>query len=260
MPTLQKLCSPLALLLVLWACEKDSGETPQPLPSTGTVRLTFDLMAGEKPLTLNSPFLTKAEDTVSIRKFKYYVSNVKVRNQQTGDFYQVPDSYYLITAPDLAATQIVTLVGVPVGTYDQLELAIGVDNGHNTSIDQVGDLDPANDMAWNWHTGYKFLLLEGIYSGDTARNRPVTYHIGSDLNYRILTFSLRDLDLPALLVATQDTVTVVMETNVLEVFETPHLIDLDTLNFAMFEPVTSGQIADNYADGMLRVRAVENRP
>ncbi|SDJ75190.1 hypothetical protein SAMN05421823_10114 [Catalinimonas alkaloidigena] len=243
----------LSVLLGLGACEK----TPVEKAEEGTLLLTFEHTFGQDAFQLGEAFTTTSGDALRISDLRYFISNVKLRNRQTGEFYLEPDSYHLMELASGQSLDSIRLEHVVPGTYDELEFAIGVDNARNTSIDQIGDLDPASGMAWNWNTGYKFFLLEGTYFSDTAQaDRALTYHIGGNANYRILKFALPLTADPPLTVRNQYTTEVKMQADLAEVFEEPHPIRLDELNFAMFEPVSSGKIADNYATGVFSVADV----
>ncbi|MGB3618722.1 MAG: MbnP family protein [Catalinimonas sp.] len=239
--------------LLTWACGDDGVDPDAP----GRLTLRFDHRYGADALRLNEDLLAPAGDTISVESFKYYVSNVRLRNRATGETFIEPDSYHLITFRE-GEPIAVEIEGVTPGTYTELAFAIGVDNGSNTSIDRTGDLDPTNDMAWNWRTGYKFLLLEGRYRSDTTRQGTFVYHIGSDANYRVLTYNLNDPQLsglpPAVTVEAARNTAVQVRTDVRDVFEG---FRLDALNFAMFDPVLSKQVADNYAEGTFTLVGVD---
>ena len=228
--------------LLTWACVREV--TVNPDAAGGTLRLQFDHRFGDDTLRLNEDYVTAAGDTVRLEALKYYVSNVRLRNRQTGALYLAPDSYRLVIVGDDPARLSLEVAGVTPGIYTELAFAVGVDNASNTSIDKVGDLDPANEMAWSWKTGYKFFLLEGSYRSDTTRNGTVVYHIGGDANYRVLTFR-PDSALAPLHIERERRTVVTLRADVGRVFDG---FRLDALNFTMFEPVTSGRVADNYAD------------
>ena len=101
------------------------------------------------------------------------------------------DGYYLI---DEAGKKEISLE-VPTANYDKLSYYVGIDKARNLSTDQVGDLDPNNDMVWSWKTGYKFLVLEGEWEYQTADRRGLVVHIGnndpeSEINFKEFSFDL----------------------------------------------------------------------
>jgi hypothetical protein len=139
---------------------------------------------------------------------------------------------------------------VPAGNYKRIEFAVGVDEARNHTIDQQGDLDPSTDMVWDWDTGYKFLSLEGTYTGNT-RQGGLVFHIGEDANYHVFSFELpQQLDLRDV---TNRQIRLQVDINAL--FANPHLIDFDELNSAMGGP-NARKIVENYSKDLFRVLQV----
>jgi hypothetical protein len=128
---------------------------------------------------------------------------------------------------------------VPIGSYNEINFAVGVDKNRNTSIVQVGDLDPNNNMAWDWNTGYRFVVLEGR----TKDNLGLVFHIGTDENYQTYTIKLsKNIEITA-----GATANIRLTTNAAELFKTPH-----TINFSAINDVMRGddakKISQNYKD------------
>lgn len=132
-----------------------------------------------------------------------------------------------------------------------MELSIRVDQEHNHTIDHQGDLDPSTDMVWDWDTGYKFLLLVGMYTGDTESGGLV-HHVGRDVNYRTI-----PLDLPQPLeLKNGKNAAIKTKTDLSELLQNPHLIDFDELNSTGHGP-TPSKLTDNYSNGFLKVVEVK---
>jgi chorismate-pyruvate lyase len=89
-------------------------------------------------------------DTMNFTKFKYYVSNLKLKKAD-GTWWVHPESYFLVDAADAASTTL-SLGTLPVGEYTEMEYTLGVDSTRNVSGAQSGALAPS-DMFWNWNTG-----------------------------------------------------------------------------------------------------------
>ncbi|WP_245949448.1 MbnP family protein [Echinicola strongylocentroti] len=181
----------LAILLVtMWAfiaCN-DREETPASMK----VNFSFSHVLDGHPLELESaPFTLPSGERFIPRKFKYYISNITFNNSTKGTSHRVSDGYFLI---DEAGKKNFS-VEVPADEYDQLTFYVGIDKARNLSTDQVGDLDPNNDMAWNWKTGYIFLALEGEWEYESDERQGLVVHIGnndpeSEQNFKAINFDL----------------------------------------------------------------------
>ena len=234
--------------MVLVAC--DGGDGPEPVPVT----LTFNLEVNGEPLSLGSDLDYVSEDGLlySIHDFKVYLSQLALTTAEGA--YEEPDSYHLLApGADQAQVQLV-LSEVPGGVYQGLRLAVGVDSAANRSLDQRGDLNPSNQMAWNWNTGYKFVLLEGEFQqGDSLR--PLVFHIGLNSNYakQVLPFG-GDLDLTE-----GKGVTLTFTLDIGELFRNPNTIAFAETNNLKFEPETA-QVAENWLDSFIQLEAIQLEP
>jgi hypothetical protein len=245
----------LIILLVISILFTACQDEPEP-EEAASLRLKFAHLVDDAPLQLNTARYTNAAgQEYNISKFRYYISNIRLRNTRSGEVYVEPESYHLV-GTESATTFEITLPAIPPGNYNQLEFAIGVDNSTNTSTDRLGALDPSNDMAWDWNTGYKFILLEGNYFPAGAESEPLVYHIGGDQNYRILTYSLGQSDLEALELQVGGQSSVNFEVNIAELFRTPNLVSFAEHPVVMFDPF-SQKVADNYASNMFTIQQIE---
>lgn len=229
----------IALLFSFSACTDDDDAS-----TTGTVQVVVQHLVDGQPLQEEKTYTSPAGDSYTVQKFKFYLSNVKLVSEDGRTVYTEPQSYHLIS---LDGKSSFTLSDIPAARYTKLEFALGVDKAHNHSIDQHGDLDPSNDMVWDWDTGYKFLSLEGLYTGNT-RSGGLVFHIGEDDNYKVFT-----MNLPSPLDLRQNPngrIQIITELN--ELFRNPHLIDFDELNTAMGGP-NARKIVDNYSQGFFRI-------
>ncbi|MFT2007778.1 MbnP family protein [Pontibacter sp. 13R65] len=235
----------LVAVPLLSACN-DKKENPE---ATTSVTVSIQNMVGTEPLQLDEvAYISPAGHSYSLSNFKYYLSNVKLIGSGGAKMYVEPESYHLIAQDGKTSF---VMPDVPVGTYQKLELSIGIDEELNHRIDHQGDLDPSNEMVWNWDTGYKFITLVGSYTGQT-RSGGLVFHIGGDANYRTLT-----LDLPQPLNLQEGGSNQLrLQADVNELFQHPNLIDFEVMN-------SSGHgsgpnlIAENYSNGFLKVIAVE---
>lgn len=211
------------------------------------VELNFVMQVGTEGLQLNSSKYTNANgDIYTIEKFAFYISNVVLKNKAKNITYTEPNSYHLIRIENNNKVS-VSIPAVIANSYDELQFSIGVDSKANASIDKIGDLDPANGMAWDWNTGYKFLSLEGRYFPTNATAKGLLMHIGENENYKTITLSLSK----PIEVAAGKTSTITIQTDIAQLFKSPNLI-----NFANTNQVMSGEeakkIAENYTT-MFRV-------
>ncbi|ANQ47846.1 hypothetical protein MY04_0464 [Flammeovirga sp. MY04] len=247
----------LFLLLGFSSCDKHKENFD--VPGTGQIRLKFnllhDLLGNQIPLNYNTPYQNALNQTYLFDDFRMYISNVTLRDTTGTHYYKVPNSYHLIEMIDNADTSIV-IKDLPNSNFTEINFSVGVDNDANYSTDQVGDLDPANGMAWDWNTGYKFVYLNGLRILPDSSTRGLVYHIGGDANYRTVRFTQKDINLNQ-----NNNLTIEFDVHVDYVFgnknlaEQPnpdvgpvnHYIDLndDSTNDTMFGPNTQ-KIADNY--------------
>ena len=185
---MKKLTIILLVFIGFTSCQNDGEE----LPAEIQVNFTFSHFLNGEALELDGKVFTlPSGERFTPKKFKYYISNIRFENSENGDSYIVSEGYYLI---DEAGKKEFSIT-VPTGRYDKLSYYVGIDKERNLSTDQVGDLDPSNDMVWNWKTGYKFLVLEGEWEYGTSERRGLVMHIGNndpetELNFKQFTFDL----------------------------------------------------------------------
>ena len=72
-----------AMIFTISSCKK-TDPTPTPTPTTGSFKLAFEHVFGmmEEPFTLNTQFVhPMTGDTLNFNKFRYYVSNIKIKKK-----------------------------------------------------------------------------------------------------------------------------------------------------------------------------------
>lgn len=114
-------------------------------------------------------------DTITINRFKYYVSHFELTNEK-GKKITLPVQYYLIDAADSVSGNII--LNIPIGKYRSIHFLLGVDSLRNVSGVQSGALDPLHGMFWTWNSGYIMAKLEGTASSSQIAGKQFTYHIG----------------------------------------------------------------------------------
>lgn len=230
----------LAFILIFSSCSEEE------IPAQMTVELNFENTLNGKPLTLNSgTFTLPSGEPFTAKKLKYYISNVVLTDTKSGAVYTVPNSYHLL-GEDFKST--VELGMIPSANYDQITFSIGVDQVANAKTDQTGDLDPNNDMAWNWNSGYKFVVLEGEFTHKTTGARTgLVLHIGRNQNYKTVTQSVAG-------VKAGRTAQIQLKTVVDQLFLSPNALKVSELPSTT---IMGGELADkigeNYANGFITI-------
>ncbi|MDX5346752.1 MAG: hypothetical protein LPJ89_01470 [Hymenobacteraceae bacterium] len=245
----------LAVSFTFSACDKNDDS---PEPGAGQLRINFAHHVDSKALAFDTIiYKNEADNEYSITEFKYYISNIKLHNTSTGQSYTEATSYHLVE-PKANRTSFV-LANVPFAVYDEIEFAIGVDSVANASIDQVGDLDSNNDMAWNWNTGYIFLKMEGKFRIDSTSVNGYRFHPGADKSFADRSYIVKRMKLNApVMIGKSESYQLNFSTNVAEVLRTPNAVDLTTLNNVMFGP-KARTIVDNYKDDMITINGLSKQ-
>lgn len=208
----------------------------------GSVRISVRINWEGERLGLNDSYTTSSGE-FTIEDFKFYLSNLNFQGEEIN--FSEAESYHLVKASENGESYEILIEGVPGGTYDRIRYGIGVDPEKNLSIDNEGDLDPTNQMAWNWDTGYKFVLCEGKLDNPDLGTIALVYHIGFSENY----FEQTD-NVDAFVVADGVTTQVVMDVEVDELFKNPNQIDVTILNNVMFNKEEVSLFVENYKNGM----------
>src|SRR5690606_29003176 len=183
--------------------------------------------------------------------FKYYISNVTLSNSQTGDIYKEKDSYHLINPTEDKKS--FTLKDIPLKKFDRISFALGIDSAATLSTDQPGDLNPNNDMAWNWNTGYIFIKLEGNnIKANTADNHGFILHVGNNVNYKIYTFPIAEN--VTFTDAQPFNARITADANAM--LHAPNIIDLNTAFNVMGGP-NAARIAENYSEGLFSLKEIK---
>ena len=183
------------------------------------------------------------DGTFAIYDFKLYISNLQfISNENPENNYTEKDSYHLLKFQNNNSYSLI-LNNISLEPYDKIRISIGIDEEANLSIKNPGDLDPTNQMAWNWTSGYKFLLLEGLYSPESSENEiPIVFHIGFSENKKDLEFDL----------ISKDEIQFVIEIN--ELFKNPNNINFNELPRVLFNKEHSALIASNYFYSFIKLK------
>jgi hypothetical protein len=230
--------------LLLTACGEKDDPKPQPQPTANTLTLELEHHGSDgQVLAFNKTYHNALGQPYVLNTLLYYVSNVKL-TRADGTVWTEPNSYHLVRvqgAPN--ANPAIALANVPFGNYTKLTMSFGVDAAANTSTDKVGDLDPGNGMAWDWTTGYRFMVMEGEYRPAGYPVKDLTYHIGTNAAYRTMELALPEPATVMATVAPQAHVLVDINT----VFGGPNQMDFSQPEqlTVMHNPAQLVRVADN---------------
>ena len=234
----------VSMLTLLTTCSDDDEIT-----FTDSLTLEFKAKVNGQRLIFNAQnYVTASGNEINIDRIKFYISNIELINTTTSEAFVEQNGYHLVSLNNEHDTFSFDISGIRSDfQFDKIKYSIGVDEARNKSIDNVGDLDPANDMAWNWNTGYKFFLMEGDFFPETTTNkRGLVLHIGLDRNFKTQEF-LFDM-----LTNISGTATIQFDLDPLAPLNEPNVIDLNEKSSFMVD-VESDKIAENYASGMIQL-------
>jgi len=243
-------------VFLLVACRKDPpqapGQTGNVVPGAVNMNVRFNCTVNGKALTDSSLIYTNVQgEQFSVTKFTYYISNVKLLT--TTSVIQEAESYHLIKHVDRDTS--FTIKGIPPAMYTGIEFLIGVDSLRNVSGAQTGALDIANDMFWDWHSGYIFLKLEGDYvSPLEPSGHAYAFHIGgfeqpyNRIQKVVLNFPQQ------FRIMNKGPVNLVIDTELDQFFHQPKQIGFDYY-YSNISENTFQEMSVNYRD-MFKVRSV----
>jgi hypothetical protein len=231
----------LLILLIFTSCKEEE------IPALMDVEINFENTLNGKPLQLNGgSFTLPSGEQFIAKKFKYYISNIILSDTKTGEFFAIPKSYHLI-GQDFNSK--INLGPIPSKTYDQITFSIGIDPEANAKTDQTGDLDPNNDMAWNWNSGYKFVVLEGEFVHKSSGERTgLVLHIGRNQNYKTVSQSLVG-------VRAGRATTINLVTTIDQLFLSPHKLQVSELpSTTIMGGALADKIGENYSNGFVKIK------
>ena len=173
-----------ALVVGFGACKKDEEETPAAPTPAGTIKISTGFHWGGPDFVLGQTYADGAGHAIRIDVLKFYLSETHLENAGTiiADFH---DSFILA---DAAEEGVYTVGTASPGTFDNVEIVVGLDSATNHADPTVAE-EPLNDpsMHWSWNpaAGYKFLALEGRVDDDgdgvvDDSDPAFTYHCATD--------------------------------------------------------------------------------
>lgn len=170
------------LVFFFFSCKKK--ETPDPLPTKGSVYLKFNHTYNGQSFELNKEFTDGFGNKISFTRVDYYISNPILKNT-TGTNLSINNNYFLVNS----STETALVASLEPTTIKEIAFNIGLD-------EETNHKDPANyesthplayqspSMHWGWSTYYLFIVIEGNVDtdGDGSFDDIFAFHIGTD-NY-----------------------------------------------------------------------------
>lgn len=175
------LLSILCSCLFLTSC---SNDTISPITKKGgSVILTINNVIGNQNLEFDKTYSIASGEKYTIKKLKYYISNIQFMKSDGSVTTVQQDSSYFLVDESNSASMVLSLPQVEIGKYLAVRLIIGVDSAKSMAPleKRIGVLDMSGlgqDMYWTWNQGYIFFKMEGIFTDSSAANDDYTYHIG----------------------------------------------------------------------------------
>ncbi len=173
-----------ALFLSVFASSCSNDDDASELTGNGTVKIEFDnSVAGDDLLLNTSSYTNSQNETLTINRLTYIVSNFRLTDENGTVFTYPKDESYFIVNEETGKTE-VTLTNVPAGRYTSITFGIGVDQekylqGAEGQGSLLTEAENTN-MMWSWQAGYKFLNFEGTFTSETVTEATsFMIHMGS---------------------------------------------------------------------------------
>jgi len=206
-----------------------------------TITLQFRNTIGNDVLQLGNTYKNSFSEDMVINRFKYYVSNIRLIDNN-GKSVAVPNNYYLIDEADSSSKTIV--ITTSVKEIAAIEFLLGVDSIKNVSGVQTGVLDPMHGMFWTWNSGYIMAKIEGVSSAAKVPGNLFSQHIGG---FRNGENASRQIRLTVDRRPSTDNPTIIIEADINKWFQSSHTIKITEHPICHSPGSLAMQIADNYA-------------
>jgi len=167
--------------LLMSSCMKEEQAISASLPAIprGQLKVSIKNLVENVPFQLGQMMYTNnAGNQYRLDALKYYVSNFEIFDE-TGASYKF-GNFELIDYSKSESLNFI-LDSIPTGTYNKIKFLVGVDSVTNQTLNHPGDLDISYGMFWSWSTGYIFLKAEGAFIDSTGTEKPLIYHLGSNV-------------------------------------------------------------------------------
>ena len=131
-------------------------------------------LANGKELSEKNNQVLHNNDTIIIKKIRFYISNVRLFKNQK-EVWKDANTAYLIGFKD---PNLFSFSQSSKIDYDEIKFDIGIGSLTNVSGALAGALDPTKGMYWSWQSGYINFKLEGYKNNSIAKNNLFQFHIG----------------------------------------------------------------------------------
>lgn len=250
----------VAALLFNSSCNKDK------LKGNGPITLSFDNRNGSADFALNTNFTLPSGEQLNVSLYKYFVSNFELVKAD-GSTYKLPqDGNYFIIDESNAASQEITLTGIPAGEYKGIKFILGVDSLRSTMdiAQRTGALDPAGaaaDLYWTWNSGYIFYRIDATSPASTEAGNLCFFHVGGYGGYSTPTTN----NIRTISISSPTTIEIGEGRNpeahifadIQEAFKSPTTYSIATNGAAFHMSASATVMANNYVD-MFTIDHVHN--
>ncbi|WP_340153324.1 MbnP family protein [uncultured Marivirga sp.] len=211
----------------------------------GPLEFNFFHKAGSEDFQYNTVYQNAAGNEFSLRLWRTYITEIQLVDTE-GSITAFTPSYHLIE-PKEGNKFTFSLPFVKQDEYAAINFNIGIREDTNLSESTSGNLDPSNNMAWNWTTGYKFIRMDGEFEDNAGNRRGVVVHIGTENNFKPQSFTFQTP-----LVVNASGAELNFELDLLEAFQNPNTIDFEQLSDFQFNN-EADLIGENYAEGFIKL-------
>lgn len=232
----------IILIILIASCKKDSAT--QPTDSREILIRLRHVSMGEK-LGQGKALTDSSGTVISLSKFQYYLSGIRLESENPMETFREPQSYHLIKALDNMGETVLRLKSVPESSFQNLVLQIGLDSITNGSKGGQGVLDPGNGMYWPWSSEYKFLVMEGNFNyPDTSG--AFLFHVAGNSCFRTLRIPINSAGKDVELANGSQ---IVLDVELSALTGAPNPVNFRITNNVMSVAAGAGKLADNYAAG-----------
>ncbi len=196
----------LLTMVVLISCQRDVAL----VKTTGLPTLELALVGkvSQQDFVLRQWFALPDSTRMRIDELKLYLSDIELQNTN-GNWIPVK-SYKLF---DLSKSHVASkvqhgkgerlMVYAPAGTYQAIRFGMGLAPQYNgvdpTLFPNNHDLSVYQGMYWDWNSGYRFFLMEGLQDtssiGSLGEPVPFAYHLGTDSLFETLEYEFSEIQL-----------------------------------------------------------------
>lgn len=244
------------LLFVFVFCISCSTNESKKQDETEKVTLEVQFFVKDVPLKLLQEYQNDINQKYLLENFKFYLSNFEFESASTNEIFKVEDSYLLFSA-DREKNIFEKEILVKKGEFSKMNFSIGVDSIKNTSLDNTGDLDISNSMAWDWNTGYKFVVMEGKYFNNLSNlnsSIPLVFHIGLNPSYTTLNLDFETMNEKGILTIDDKEHRIVLRVDLNNFFSSPNQINFDEINNVMGKSLI---LTENYQKNFITLQEIQ---